>query len=99
MSVLTTLPLTDASVAALSSSASTTVLAAAPYGVRNYLFLSNPSAVTIWVNISGGTAAANGAGCFSLASGASIQFKTFVPNNAITARAASTTPTFTVQWA
>ena len=99
MSVSTCLALQDSSVAALSNSVSTTVLAAATYGVRNFLMLSNPSAVTIWINLSGGTAAANGLGSFALTAGSTIKFSVFVPTNAITAIAASTTPTFTVQYA
>ena len=99
MSVRTSVALADSSQAALPNNASTTVLTAAAFGSRQFLLLSNPSAVTIWINLAGGTAAANALGSFALTAGSTIKFSVFVPSNAITAIAASTTPTFTVQYA
>ena len=99
MSVQTCLSVVDASVT-VPSTASTTVLVAATYNIRNFLMVANPDAsITVWVNFAGGTAVANGAGCTELTAGQNVFFETFVPTNAITARAASGTPNLTIQYA
>ncbi len=88
--------LTDRSTAVTSGSgASTPVLTADPS--RTYLLLANPDiALTIYVNMVGGTAGAHAAGSVALAPMTSIQFADFVPTNAITAVTSGGTPGLTI---
>lgn len=59
--------LTDASIA--SATGSSQVVAAASAG-RGVLNICNPGTTSWWLNETGGTAAANAAGCFELIAGA-----------------------------
>jgi hypothetical protein len=49
--------------------------------------------------MAGGTAAANGLGCISIAAGANIRFENNVPNNKITAIASGASTPAAVMWA
>ena len=100
MSVSTTLAVTAVGTTASTlTTASSTVLNPATYGIRNFLMLANADAtIGIWVNF-GGTAAANSAGSFLIAAGNNIKFDTFVPSNAVNAAAVSGTPILTVIYA
>jgi hypothetical protein len=70
-----------------SSSGSSQQLLAANTG-RGFLIIGNPNASNaVWVNLTGGTAAANGVGCIQLAAGQYIYFVETIMTNAITATA------------
>lgn len=82
----TCVQLTSASVTLTGSSQ--TLLAANPGG-RSFLLIANAGAAAAWVNLMGGTAAANGTDCLELAAAGSsnswIQFSgNAIPGNAIT---------------
>lgn len=72
--------LTDASIAS-ATGASQTIAAANT--ARKVLNVSNPGTTSWWINESGGTAVANGAGCFELVPGARWAPRP-APTNAVT---------------
>jgi hypothetical protein len=59
--------LTDASIASATGASQSVIAASA---TRKVLKVSNPGVSSWWINESGGTAVANGAGCFELPPGA-----------------------------
>ena len=79
MSRQTGLPVTDASIASMSG-ISQTLLAANPN--REYIEIINSGSATVWVNLTGGTAAANTG--IPILSNGSWRGDVFVPSNAIT---------------
>lgn len=98
MSAITHPVLRDASVSNLGAT-STQLLAA--NSSRNFLLIGNTSGSNdIWVNLSGGTAAANGTGCIFLPKGPVASSVIFLemapPANAITAIATGSSTTVTV---
>lgn len=78
--------LTDASIAS-ATGASQTIAAAST--TRSVLNVSNPGTTTWWINETGGTAVANGAGCFELPPGARWTPRP-APTNAVTGIGTST---------
>lgn len=74
-----------------------TLLAADPQ--RTGVFICNGSASnTLAVNLAGGTAAINGAGCITLAAGGSIFADIMVPTGAITGIGSNSSTIATVQF-
>src|SRR5436190_8349705 len=64
----TALTYTNASVSSATGASQTIVAASA---TRTWVMIVNPATTTWWINVVGGTAAANCAGCFELPPGAS----------------------------
>ncbi len=84
-----TVQLQDASIT-LTGSSQTLLAAQSTTGPRSFLLIGNPSASAAHINLTGGTAAANGKGCIELApagsAGSWILFSSdAIPGNAITA--------------
>lgn len=75
-----------------------TALTQAQMANATALLLANPSATgTAYVNMSGGTAAANGAGTTPMAAGTSLLFIDAIPSNNITAIGSTTGMQLTAQ--
>ena len=64
---------------------------------RDFLVIANAHATqALWVNYTGGTAAANGLGCVQIPALSNMRFDGFVPSNKITAIASGATTPVTV---